>query len=127
MRTLTRLDTGMYVRALIESAGFDALAGAWLFLSAFLLHGGLDYLFINNVTCGALAVILAFGAFAHVWLAWLPAAIGAWVMISPLILGFTDNTLATWNNVVTGIVILVLAVESYAVTSSARDAGVAGD
>jgi hypothetical protein len=117
----------MYVRALVTSAGLDAVAGAWLFVSAFLLHPGEEYLFVNNLTCGALAVILAFGAFAHVWLAWLPAAIGAWVMISPLALGFTDDTFATLNNAVTGIVILILAVESYAVTSSARDRGVMSD
>jgi hypothetical protein len=117
----------MYLRALGKSVGYDAVAGAWLFGSAFLMNGSAEHLFVNNVTCGALAMVLAFGPFAHVWLAWLPVAIGAWVMVSPLALGFTGDAFATANNVVTGIVMFLSAVESYAVTSSARDAGVTGD
>ena len=132
MRTLMKArrvdgNTGMYLHALIATVGLDAIAGVWLFVSALLFHRGVDYLFINNLACGALVVILAFGAFAHVWFAWLPAAIGAWVMVSPLVWRFTDNTMGTWNNVVTGIVILVLAVESYTVKKTARDAGVSED
>ena len=122
-----RWDARMYTNALMASAGFDALAAAWLFLSGFVFHHGNGYLFANNVTCGALAAILAFGAFAHVWFAWLPAAIGMWVMISPFVLGFANNTAAMTNNFVTGLVILVLALRSWSVTRAARDAGVMDD
>jgi hypothetical protein len=117
----------MYTRALFASAGLDAAAGAWLFLSALLFHHGVDYLFINNLTSGAFAMVLAFGAFAHVWFAWLPAVLGAWVIMSPFVLGFADNLAGTVNNVLTGVIILVLAVRSHSVASAAHDAGVSGE
>ena len=127
MGTISRPNTTLYARALLEYAGLDAVAGAWLFLSAFLLHRGVDSVFINNLACGALTVILAFGPFAHAWFAWFPAAIGAWVMMSPLLLGFSNNAPAMFNNAATGIVILISAADSYAVTKTARDVGVTGD
>ena len=127
MATPARRDVGTYVSALVKSAGLDALAGAWLFVSAFLFQHGEGLFFINNLACGAIVAILAFGAFAHVWLAWLPAAIGAWVIISPFALGFMDDSAATANNVLTGAAIFILAIRSWTVTKSARDVGIMGD
>jgi hypothetical protein len=127
MATRTRRDAGTYVNELVKSAGLDALASVWLFISAFLLHGGHTSFFINNLTCGATAAVLAFGAFAHVWFAWLPAAIGAWVIVSPFALRFTDNPSGLVNNVITGAAILALAIRAWVVSKSARDVGVMGD
>ena len=127
MATLAKHDAARYGGSLLKSASLDALASVWLFVSAFLFLQGNDVFFINNVTAGALAAILAFGGFAHVWLAWLPAAIGAWVIVSPFVLGFTDNSIGTWNNVLVGIAMLGFALRSWSVTRSARDAGVMDD
>jgi len=127
MATLAKRGTASFATALIRDAGLDALAGAWLFLSAFIFFHDTGALFINNVTWGAIASILAFGAFAHMWLAWLPAAIGMWVMISPFALGFGSHPIATANNVITGAVILSVAIHSWGVSKSAHDAGMMGE
>ena len=37
--------------------------------------------------------------------------LGIWVLISPLILGFTTNRGAVWNDVIVGTAIMVVAVE----------------
>jgi len=126
MAIIARRDTGAYATALVKSAGLDAIAAAWLFLSAFVFDHGSSSLFINNLTCGAIVSILAFGAFAHVWLAWLPAAIGAWVIVSPFVLGVSGSA-AMANNIVTGAVILIVAIRSWTVTKAAHDQGMMGD
>lgn len=126
MAILAKRDASAHASALIKSAGLDALAGAWLFVSAFLFQAGETSLFINNLTCGAIVAVLSFGGFAHVWWAWLPAAIGSWVVVSPFVLGFSGAA-ATANNIVTGAVILILAVRSFTVTKSAHDLGMMGE
>jgi hypothetical protein len=127
MATLAKRETGSYATALVADAGLDAIAGAWLFISAFVFFQGTGTFFINNLTCGAIVAILAFGAFAHVWLAWLPAIIGMWVMISPFALGFGMDSVATANNVITGAVILSIAIHEWTVTKSAHEAGMMGE
>lgn len=126
MAVLAKRDAGSYATELVKSAGLDAVAGVWLFVSAFVFEFGEKFLFMNNVTCGALAAILAFGAFAHVRLAWLPAFIGLWVMASPFVLGFVSKAAAA-NNVITGLVLLVEAIHSWSVSKSAHDVGMMGD
>ena len=126
MTTLAKRKTESFATVLFADAGLDAIAGVWLFLSAFIFFRG-TALFMNNLTCGAMVAILAFGAFAHVRLAWLPAAIGLWVMISPFAFGFGVQPLATANNVITGAVILSLAIHEWSVSKSAHDAGMMGE
>ena len=126
MAIVARRDTAAYASALIKSVGLDAIAAAWLFLSAFVFQDGSHSLFVNNLTCGAIASILAFGAFAHVWLAWLPAAIGAWVIVSPFVLRISDNA-AMANNILTGAVIVIVAIQSWTVTKAAHDQGMMAD
>jgi len=126
MAVVAKQDTGTYARSLVRSAGLDALAGVWLFASAFLLsHDQIS--FINNVTCGGIVAILAFGPFAHAWLAWLPLAIGGWVVASPFVLGFAGDAAVMWNNVLTGALMLVIAARSQTLTKAAHDAGVLSD
>jgi hypothetical protein len=82
---------------------------------------------MNNLACGAIVSILAFGAFAHIRLAWLPAAIGFWVMISPFALGYGDVMLAALNNVITGALIFAFAIHELSVTKAAHEAGMMGE
>jgi hypothetical protein len=127
MATLAKRKTESFATVLFADAGIDAIAGVWLFLSAFIFFHGTGVLFMNNLTCGAMVVILAFGAFAHVRLAWLPAAIGLWVMISPFAFGFGAQPIAIANNMITGAVILSLAIHEWSVSKSAHDAGMMGE
>jgi hypothetical protein len=126
MATVAKQDADVYARGLLRSVGLDVLAGIWLFASAFLLsHDQVS--FINNVTCGGVVVILAFGPFAHAFLAWLPVAIGGWVAVAPFVLGFADDAAVMWNNVLTGALMLIIAARSQILTKAAHDAGVLPD
>jgi len=51
---------------------------------------------------------------------WLNIVLGIWVIISPFVVQFTQLTAATWNNVIVGIVIAILAIIR---TSVPRQAG----
>ena len=52
--------------------------------------------------------------------AWINVLLGIWVIISPFALGFALSPRATWNNVVAGFVVAVLALVR---TGPARQAG----
>jgi hypothetical protein len=51
---------------------------------------------------------------------WLNIVLGIWVIISPFVFQFTQLTAATWNNLIVGIVIAILAIIR---TSVPRQAG----
>jgi SPW repeat len=56
----------------------------------------------------AVAAIAALAAFQK-WEEWVNAALGAWLIVSPFILGFGSLTAALWNQLIVGVVVLVLA------------------
>jgi hypothetical protein len=56
----------------------------------------------------ALASVAALAAFQK-WEQWVNAALGAWLIVSPFILGFGSLTAALWNQLIVGVVVLVLA------------------
>lgn len=39
---------------------------------------------------------------------WAIMVLGAWILVSPWVLGFRDIALALWSNIVSGIIIVVL-------------------
>jgi hypothetical protein len=41
---------------------------------------------------------------------WLPIIIGAWILISPWLLGFSDISLAKWSDVLCGLVLVMVGV-----------------
>lgn len=41
---------------------------------------------------------------------WVNLALGIWVLLSPFVLGFSNNGPAQWNNVATGIAVALMAV-----------------
>jgi len=45
-----------------------------------------------------------------IWLNWLVAIIGLWELVSPFALGYSALTVAMWNAVIVGAVLIVLAV-----------------
>jgi hypothetical protein len=38
---------------------------------------------------------------------WIPIVLGAWVLVSPWLLGFSDISLAKWSNVLCGLVLII--------------------
>lgn len=43
------------------------------------------------------------------WEEWLSAVLGAWLVVSPWILGFAAEQIPTWNQIIVGIVVGILA------------------
>ena len=85
--------------------------GLWLFLSPAVLQFGMTghawnaYLVATGIAWVAAAALAAFKP----WREWIAIALGAWLLISPWLLGFSDAALPTWNAVVVGTLIAVLA------------------
>lgn len=39
---------------------------------------------------------------------WTGLVLGAWIMISPWLLGFSDDILMRWSNVICGIILVIM-------------------
>ena len=46
------------------------------------------------------------------WQLWLSGLIGIWLFFSPWVYDFADNSGALWNNLIFGVIILILAIWS---------------
>ncbi|MGH6894965.1 MAG: SPW repeat protein [Geminicoccaceae bacterium] len=62
---------------------------------------------IFGVVVAAIAAAGLLGA--HAWEEWTNLLIGLWLVISPWVLGFSGNAVATWNTLVVGLLIFALA------------------
>lgn len=99
-------------------SGVNALLGAWLVVSPFLLttmEGGLSGSVWNNIIIG-LAVFLVAGynyyrqsraQDASVGSASLVALLGLWMVVAPFVF---DAAALFWNNVLTGALVAIIAV-----------------
>ena len=91
------------------------ILGAWLFLSPWILgFSGTGAAATNAWLFGIVVTIIALLAiFAYQkWEEWLNAAIGAWVFISPWVLGAASNATILWNSIIVGALLVVLALWS---------------
>ena len=93
----------------------NLLLGAWLFISPWVLgfsDAGLvatsAWVFGIIVAGLALAAIFAY----RIWEEWVEAAIGAWVFISPWVLGATSNPRILWSSLIAGALLAILALWS---------------
>lgn len=90
----------------------NALIGVWLALSPWAL-GYQDHMAAatNGVVIGVVLIAAALGAFfmPRAWEEWTEGVLGLWMIVSPWALGFDMRHDAMVNAVVSGIVILVLA------------------
>ena len=62
---------------------------------------------IGGFAIGVVAVA-ALAAFAQ-WEELVNLALGVWVLVSPFVLGFSTETIATWTHVAVGLAVAVLA------------------
>jgi hypothetical protein len=95
-------------------SGVSVVAALWLVISAF-LFGGLAVPGGWNVLIVGLAVavlggIRAYGRVDAATLAWVNAMLGAWLVASPFVLGYTANFGRTWSSIVVGFVIVAFAI-----------------
>lgn len=68
----------------------------------------------------ALAVVGIVALYSHrLWEEWIDVILGVWLLISPWALRYTTQSILTWDAVITGLVIAVLAV--WTLTSGRRE------
>jgi hypothetical protein len=111
------------------AGGLDILAGIWLVLSPFALRfyaNATGAATTSNVVFGILIASLATARVVSsnpwsVWLSRVNALLGFWILISPWCLGFSGHHSATTNNVIMGLVVLLLASWSAFATTDTTD------
>ena len=103
----------------IGGAWINVLLGIWVVISPFVLGFALFPRAIwNNVLAGIIVAILALvrtGTPRQAGWSWANMILGIWLIISPFVLAFA-TTMAVWNNVILGIIILIVAWATAATT-----------
>lgn len=101
-----------------------AIFGAWEFLAPFIL----GYSAVKSALWDALIIGLALivlGVWAAVSkdggtiksLSWINAVLGVWLIIAPFLLSYSGTSAALWNDIIVGIVELVLGAWAASVVS----------
>ena len=93
-----------------------AILGVWEIIAPFVLgYVTVRPPFWNNIIFGAALLVLsvwsALSASVTVdrTLDWIDAVIGIWLIVAPFVLGYTTVTAALWNDIIVGIVVVVLS------------------
>jgi uncharacterized membrane protein len=108
------------------ASGLDMIAGIWLFVSSFVFrHSGVMAmdLAVIGVIVAILAAARAFGGYRPSWPSWVNAMLGLWVLVSPWLMTRAVEPQTMWNAVITGFVIIVLAIWSALATEANEAAG----
>ena len=90
----------------------NAVLGAWLVLSPWALRFNADTPSMANfVVIGLALLAVALGALVapREWEEWVEGALGLWLIASPWLLRFSGEQVAIRNAVITGVVIVALA------------------
>lgn len=92
----------------------NVLLGLALFISPWALNYVGGSAALNAHIIGAIIAVMALAALFtfRVWEEWISAVLGAWLIIAPWVLNFTDHTAAMRTSFLIGIATLVLAMWS---------------
>lgn len=95
------------------ASGLNVVAGLWLILAPFAFDYDADAAVWNDVILGVsvatIAMIRTSGAYREAWLSWLNGALGAWLIIAPFVLGYSDEGAALSNDILLGVIVAGLA------------------
>jgi len=97
----------------------NAILGAWLSFSPWILSYGKGLAASNTLVLGLIVIALALLSAAAPRsraFAGLNALAGLWVLASPWLLGFSDRPAAMWNSVIVGAFIALFSVARTVVT-----------
>jgi hypothetical protein len=99
-------------RADVRTASrLNILAGIWLVVSPFILAYDAGDGPWNPIACGLVAAVLSYvrasGEYEETWLAWIVAAVGAWLFASGFLIA--DSMRAEWNSWVLGGLVVLFA------------------
>ena len=87
---------------------FNLVLASWLILAPFVAFGASgDVATWNSYACGAIVAIFAIAALVRpqVWEEWVNIVVGLWLIVAPFALGFTDQSIPMWNQIVLGALI----------------------
>jgi uncharacterized membrane protein HdeD (DUF308 family) len=88
------------------------ILGAWLFLTPWIFGFASETAASWTAWLSGIAIVAvaigAIAAFAE-WEEWISLILGVWVAISAWVVGFTAHATVTWVNVITGIVVALVA------------------
>ncbi|GGT04424.1 SPW repeat protein [Streptomyces chromofuscus] len=114
----------------IEALG--VITGLYLAASPWIVgFNGFTTLAVTNLITG-LAYAALMGGFGHAYerthsMAWAAAALGVWTIIAPwVVAGNVDTTRTITNNVIVGVIALVLALAAASSASTRSDRGMRG-
>jgi len=81
--------------------------GIWLFFSPFVLNYTQTTAAVNAYVIGLAAALFAILALldSKLWEEWVNLALGAWLIISPFVLGYSSLATPAWNHVIVGLLI----------------------
>jgi hypothetical protein len=88
--------------------------GVWLIISPWVFQYPTAIPAWNAWVVGAVIAVAAAAALMafHEWEEWVNTALGAWLVVSPWILGFSELTTALLNQIVIGLLVGALAIWS---------------
>jgi SPW repeat len=95
--------------------GANLVLGLWLLVSPWLFgYAAAPTVAWNAYVVGVIIAVAAAAALIafQKWEEWLNAVLGAWLIVSPWVLGYTATTAAMWNHIVVGALVLILAIWS---------------
>ena len=97
-----------------SASGLNVLVAVWLIGSPFALDYGEGDSIWNPLVAGAVVAIIAWvrfsGAHRQSWLSGVNVLVGGWLFVAGP--WFAESTAATWNSVISGLVVAVLAMWS---------------
>ena len=97
----------------------NLVLGLWLIVSPWALGFVPDRMPTWNAwAVGVVIAVAALGALVafNKWEEWVEVALGAWLIVSPYLLGFAAQMNATWNQAIVGIIVGGLAIWSVIAT-----------
>ncbi|MDZ7705360.1 MAG: SPW repeat protein [Trueperaceae bacterium] len=93
------------------ASGLNLAFALWLIITPFVFAYDHALATWNGVVVGALvgvfAVVRLQNRFGAPWLSWLNVMLGAWLFVSPFVLGFNTLFVALWNNLLLGFFVAV--------------------
>jgi hypothetical protein len=113
-------------RRQITTAGIlSIIAGIWILISPWVRGyavdtGGMWNSVIVGIVIAVLALIRASGAYTLAWLSWINAILGLWLIISPWVYDYDNNTEGNWNSIILSIIVCILAVWGAQASRSSR-------
>jgi len=91
--------------------------GVWLMLGPFYFRFGNVPSHTAEVVAGWFTAVFSIYRIGHpinsAWISWINIVIGGWLIASPFMFKYTDITASTTNDIIIGVVMIVLAVASY--------------